>query len=143
MSKRELPQDHEMTFWEHLEELRGSLFRGIIAIVVCSIAAFMFKEILFDTILLGPKEPDFITYRLLCKLGKWLSVDSLCIEPAKFQLININLAGQFTTHMTISMVTGLILAMPYVLWELWRFIKPGLTDQEQSNTRGAVTIISL
>lgn len=142
MSHGEPRQENEMTFWEHLEELRGSLFRGIIAVVVCSIVAFLFKEVLFDTILLGPKQPDFITYRLLCRLGKYLSVNSLCIEPASFQLINISLAGQFTTHMTISMVAGLILAMPYVLWELWRFIRPGLTDKERSNTRGAVTVIS-
>jgi sec-independent protein translocase protein TatC len=66
----------------------------------------------------------------------------LCIDPSQFQLININLAGQFTAHMNISMVAGLMITLPYALWELWRFIKPGLNDQEIRNSRGAVTIIT-
>jgi sec-independent protein translocase protein TatC len=142
MNREESHEPQEMTFWEHLEELRGSLFRSIIAVVVLALLAFVFKDILFDTVLLGPKEPDFITYRVLCKLGTWLSMKSLCVEPAKFQLINISLAGQFTTHMNIALIAGLILAMPYVLWELWRFIRPGLTDTEQKYTRGAVSVVA-
>jgi sec-independent protein translocase protein TatC len=133
----------EMTFWEHLDELRGTLWRSVIAVVVTSVAAFAFKEILFDEIILAPKSKTFITYRVLCKLGEWVSMPSLCIDPSQFQLININLAGQFTSHMNISLVAGLILALPYMLWELWRFIKPGLTEQEVKNSRGAVAIITL
>ena len=131
-----------MTFWEHLNELRGTLWRIIIAILLTSIVAFAFKEVLFDDIILAPKLKSFITYRAFCKLGEWLSIPSLCIDPSHFQLININLAGQFTTHMNISLVAGLIIALPYVLWELWRFIKPGLNEREIRNSRGAVTIIS-
>jgi len=135
------PEDEkEMTFWEHLEELRGTLWRIIIAVMITSIAAFVFKEVLFDQILLAPKSKNFITYRMLCSLGEWISMPSLCIDPSKFNLININLAGQFMSHMNISMVAGLILALPYVLWELWRFIKPGLTEKEIRNSRGIVTI---
>jgi sec-independent protein translocase protein TatC len=134
---------HEMTFWEHLDELRGTLWRVLIAIVVTSILAFSFKDILFDHIILAPKSKSFITYRLLCQLGEWLSIPSLCVDPSHFELININLAGQFTSHMNISLVAGLILALPYLLWELWRFIKPGLTDKEVRNSRGAVAITSL
>jgi sec-independent protein translocase protein TatC len=132
-----------MTFWEHLDELRGTLWRVLIAIVVTSILAFSFKDILFDHIILAPKSKSFITYRLLCQLGEWLSIPSLCVDPSHFELININLAGQFTSHMNISLVAGLIMALPYLLWELWRFIKPGLTDQEVRNSRGAVAITSL
>jgi sec-independent protein translocase protein TatC len=137
------PGEKEMTFWEHLDELRGTLWRILIAILIASIAAFSFKEVLFDDIILAPKSKTFITYRVFCSLGEWLSMPSLCIDPSHFQLININLAGQFTTHMNISLVSGLILALPYVLWELWRFIKPGLNDQEIRNSRGAVSVISL
>jgi len=133
----------EMTFWEHLDELRGTLWRSIIAVLVASIVAFAFKEILFDDILLAPKSPAFITYRLLCRLGNWLSVPSLCIDPSRFRLININLAGQFTSHMNISLVAGLVIALPYVLWELWRFIKPGLSEKEIRSSRGAVAVTSL
>jgi sec-independent protein translocase protein TatC len=136
-------EQKEMTFWEHLDELRGTLWRILIAILVTSITAFAFKEVLFDDIILAPKSKTFITYRAFCKIGEWLSMPSLCVDPSQFQLININLAGQFTSHMNISLVAGLILALPYVLWELWRFIKPGLNDQEVRNSRGAVTVISL
>jgi sec-independent protein translocase protein TatC len=135
-------EEKEMTFWEHLDELRGTLWRIVIAILVTSIAAFAFKDILFDDIILAPKSKTFITYRAFCKMGEWFSMPSLCIDPSQFQLININLAGQFTSHMNISLVAGLILALPYVLWELWRFIKPGLNDQEVKSSRGAVSIIS-
>ncbi len=136
-------EQKEMTFWEHLDELRGTLWRILIAILITSIAAFAFKEVLFDDIILAPKSKTFITYRAFCKLGEWLSMPSLCIDPSQFQLININLAGQFTSHMNISLVAGLIIALPYVLWELWRFVKPGLNDQEIRSSRGAVTIITI
>jgi len=135
-------QEKEMTFWEHLDELRGTLWRVLIALLVTSIAAFVFKEVLFDDIILAPKSKDFITYRVFCKLGDMLSIPSLCIDPSQFQLININLAGQFTSHMNISLVAGLIIALPYILWELWRFIKPGLNEQEIRSSRGAVAVIT-
>jgi sec-independent protein translocase protein TatC len=142
-SYSEEPEERkEMTFWEHLDELRGTLWRILIAILVTSITAFIFKDILFDDIILAPKSKTFITYRVFCQIGQWLSMPSLCIDPSQFQLININLAGQFTSHMNISMVAGLIVALPYVLWELWRFVKPGLNDKEVRNSRGAVTIIT-
>ncbi len=132
----------EMTFWEHLDELRSTLIWSVVAIAVCGIVAFIFKEILFDHILLAPKEKSFITYRLLCKLAEVTSMTSLCIDPSSFQIININLAGQFMSHMTISFVAGLIVAMPFVVWQFWRFIKPGLTDEEVKHTQGGVFIIS-
>lgn len=135
--------EKEMTFWEHLDELRGTLWRSLIALFVASIIAFSFKNILFNHILLAPKSPDFITYKLLCRLGKIADLPSLCIDPSSFQLININLAGQFMSHMNISLVAGLIIALPYVLWELWRFIKPGLTPREISHSRGAVGTATL
>jgi sec-independent protein translocase protein TatC len=135
-------EEAEMTFWEHLDELRGTLWRSIIAILVTSIVAFMFKEVLFDDIILAPKSKTFITYRVLCKLGEMLSMPSLCVDPSSFSLINISLAGQFVSHMNISLVAGLIISLPYVLWEFWRFVKPGLTDKEVRNSRGAVTIIT-
>jgi len=135
--------DNEMTFWDHLDELRATLWHIIIAILITSILAFTFKEILFDRIILAPKSPDFITYRILCKIGAWLSLQSLCITPEKFELININLAGQFTSHMNISLIAGLILAIPYALWELWRFIKPGLTPDEVMAARGGVVVTSI
>ncbi|MCX6252753.1 MAG: twin-arginine translocase subunit TatC [Bacteroidetes bacterium] len=134
--------EKEMTFWEHLDELRGVLIRSLIAVVVLTIVAFSFKNILFDYIVLAPKDPDFITYRLLCRLGTFLSISSLCFDTGPIHLINISLAGQFTSHITISFIAGCIVGSPYIIWEFWRFIKPGLTEDERKNTRGVVFIIS-
>ena len=135
-------EDNEMTFWDHLEDLRGSLFRSIVAIVVFGITAFIFKGFIFDQVILAPKNNDFITFRLLCKLGKMLSIDSFCFKTASINLINIELAGQFMSHLMISIIVGLVVAIPYIIWELWRFVKPGLTENEIKNTRGVVFIIS-
>lgn len=132
-----------MTFWEHLDELRSTLIWSIVAIAVCGILAFIFKDILFDHILLAPREKNFITYRVLCLLANHAGMPSFCIDPSAFEIININLAGQFMSHMTISLVAGLILAMPFVVWQFWRFIRPGLTEREARHTRGAVAVISL
>ena len=136
-------EGEEMSFWEHLDVLRGTIWRSVLVAFLFSLLAFAFKDILFDTILLAPKSKDFITYRFLCKLGSMISMPSLCIDPSNFELINISLAGQFLAHMNISLIAGLILALPYILWELWRFIKPGLTEKERNASRGAVFVVFL
>lgn len=138
-----MADQHEMTFWEHLDELRGTLWRSLIAIVVFGIIAFIFKEFLFDNVLLAPKEKSFVTYQVLCKIAEWTSLPSLCIDPSSFEIINIKLAGQFMSHMTISFIAGLILAMPFILFQFWLFIKPGLNEIEMKNARGGVLIISV
>ncbi|MCX6287624.1 MAG: twin-arginine translocase subunit TatC [Bacteroidetes bacterium] len=132
-----------LTFWEHLDVLRGTIWRSLLVAFLLSLVAFAFKDILFDTIILGPKSKEFITYRVLCKLGSMISMPSLCIDPSHFELINISLAGQFLAHMNISLIAGLILALPYILWELWRFIKPGLNEKEIRASRGAVFVVFL
>jgi sec-independent protein translocase protein TatC len=135
-------EEKEMTFWDHLEELRGVLIHGVIALVLTTIVAIAFKEFLFDHIVLAPKNSDFITYRILCKIGKMLSMTSLCFDTSSLQLINISLAGQFTSHMLVSFIAGCIVSSPYIIWRFWRFIKPGLTEEEIRHTRGAVWVIS-
>lgn len=133
----------EMSFWDHLDALRGHMFRSAVAILVMSIVAFMNRKFIFDEVILAPKEPDFISNRLLCSLGEWSGIPSLCLGNFKLLIININLAGQFTTHMYISMFAGLIVAAPYVIWEIWRFIKPALYDKERRYSSGAVWSMSL
>lgn len=132
----------EMSFWDHLDALRGHLFRSAIAVLVFSIAAFFNREFIFDKVILAPKESDFISNQLLCRLGTWLHIDGLCFDNFNIQIINLNLSGQFSTHMSISFFTGLILAFPYVIWEIWRFLKPALYPNERRYTRGAVFIMS-
>jgi sec-independent protein translocase protein TatC len=132
----------EMSFWEHLEELRKRLTRIVIAWIALSTLAFLERDIIFDKIILAPKDSNFITYRLLCKLGAWLHVDSLCLPPMSIKIINYNLSGQFMTHMTISMVAGLILAVPYIFYQVWQFIKPALYEKERRYAYSAVYIMS-
>ncbi|HRW63540.1 MAG TPA: twin-arginine translocase subunit TatC [Bacteroidales bacterium] len=133
----------EMTFLEHLEELRWHLIRGFLAIIVIAIVAFIFKDIVFDKIILAPKNPHFISNRLLCLLGNKLDIPQLCINAKPFQIISIKMAGQFTTHITTSIFAGFIIAFPYLFWEIWRFIKPALYEKEASHARGAVLVSSI
>jgi len=141
--QEEIHDESEMTFWEHLEALRWHIVRSVAAVLVLAIAAFLNKDLIFKTIILAPKSSEFITNRLLCKLGDFLSLPSLCIGTFNLKLINIQMAGQFMIHMYISAFSGLIIAIPYILWELWRFVKPALHENEARHARGAVFYSSL
>lgn len=131
-----------MTFWGHLEELRGHLIRASVAVLVFAIAAFLAKDFLFNNIILAPKEPYFLTNRVFCWLSAKLSIPALCINTNPVKLINIDLAGQFTTHVVVSLIVGIIISVPYIVWEFWRFISPGLQARERAHSRGAVFVIS-
>ncbi len=133
----------DMTFWEHADELRRRLIWSFIFLIVFSIIAFFFKEIIFDQIILAPKSSNFITYRWFCKLGQLLNTDSLCVGDLKFSLINIDLGGQFRWHIIISFVAGLIFAFPFIAWQFWLFIKPALKQEELKYSRMMVVYITL
>lgn len=134
----------EMSFLEHLEVLRWHLVRSVSAIVIFGIGAFIFKGFVFDTLLLGPMKSDFWTYRMMCAASERFGLsDLLCLGEMKFQLINISMSGQFTTHIFISLIAGLVLAFPYVVFELWRFIRPGLYSHERKYANGMVFYTSL
>ncbi len=127
-----------MSFSDHLEELRGHIIRSLIAVVVLAIVAFLNRHLVFDTVILAPSTSHFITYTLLCRLGDFLHAPSLCIHGVNLKIININLSGQFLTHMYISAVVGVILAFPYVLWEIWRFVQPAMYAKERRYSRGGL-----
>jgi Twin arginine targeting (Tat) protein translocase TatC len=131
-----------MTFLEHLEELRWHIIRSALAIVVFATLAFVYSRYIFDYILLTPKNPDFISNRLLCKLGGLLHTSSLCINSKPLKLINIDMSGQFSTDMMVSTIAGLIVASPFVIREFWSFIAPALHSNERNHARGAVFAIS-
>lgn len=133
----------EMSFLEHLEELRWHIIRSIMAIIVLMIVAFCFKNFIFDEIILAPKKPTFFTNRILCHFAEVMNTPALCINNRPFNLINIKMSGQLTTHITVAMVAGVILAFPYVLWEFWKFFRPALHSNEKKHARGAVTAASL
>lgn len=138
-----IQEESEMTFWGHLEALRWHIIRSVSAVFIFAIAAFLNKDIIFKTIILAPKSSEFITNKLLCRLSEFLSFPALCIGNFDLKLINIQMAGQFMIHMYISVFAGLIVAIPYVLWEIWRFVKPALHDNEARHARGAVFFSSL
>lgn len=136
--KKRKEGEQEMTFLQHLEELRWHIIRSFIAVITGAVAAFVCKNIIFDKIILAPNQPAFLTNRLLCRLAEVVNAPSLCINQKPVELISIKMAGQFTTHINISLVAGLIIACPYVLWELWNFFKPALYEKERRHVRGAV-----
>jgi len=136
-------EEKEMSFLDHLEELRWHIVRSLVAILVFAIAAFLAKKIVFHGIILAPSRPDFWTYRMLCKVGELINTNVLCIEELPFIIQSRQMTGQFMMHITSSFVIGLILAFPYAFWEMWRFIKPGLYDKEKNVARGAVFFVSL
>lgn len=136
-------EEEGLSFLDHLEQLRWHLLRSIAAVLVFTVAAFLAKSIIFGQVILGPSRVDFVTYRVLCDLSAWLSVPALCIDTLPFTIQSRQMTGQFSMHLTSSMVVGLICAFPYLFWEVWRFISPGLYDQERNAARGAVFFVSL
>ena len=135
---------NEMSFLDHLEELRWHLIRSTFAIVIVGLVAFLMKDFIFDTIIFGPKKPDFPTYGVFCKLSQWLGFsEAFCTTEPLFRVQSRVMAGQFSAHIWTSIWAGFILAFPYVLWELWRFISPGLYEKERKYSRGFIFVASL
>jgi len=133
----------EMSFLEHLEELRWHLVRSAIVILVFAIVAFIFHRHIFDYLLLAPKNPDFFTNRILCSLAEKWNAPDLCINSNPMKIQNIKMAGQFAASIMVSLYTGLIVAFPFVVWEMWRFIAPALYENERKYARGSVAAISI
>jgi sec-independent protein translocase protein TatC len=135
-------EEEGMSFLDHLEALRYHLLRSVAAVLILTVIAFIAKDIVFGVIILGPSKVDFFTYRVLCDLGNYLGITALCIDELPFTIQSRQMTGQFTMHMTSSFVVGFIVAFPYVFWEIWRFISPGLYDKEKNAAKGAVFFVS-
>jgi sec-independent protein translocase protein TatC len=135
--------NEEMTFLEHLEDLRWHLVRSLIAIIVLGVVAFIFHDIVFDELIMAPKSPDFFTNKALCSFGNAIHVKALCINMNPFEIINIKMAGQFMTHIVVSLIAGIIVGFPYIFFEFWRFISPAFYEKEKRHTRGAIFFTSL
>jgi sec-independent protein translocase protein TatC len=134
--------EKEMTFIEHLEELRWHIIRSVSAILVFMIIAWFSMSFIFKNIILGPASPDFWTYRKLCELGNLVGIKSLCVEKLNFSLMSREVSGQFMMALTASAIIGLLFAFPYVFWEIWRFIKPGLKITEKKAATGSVFFVT-
>jgi sec-independent protein translocase protein TatC len=134
-----MAQAKEMSFFDHLEELRWRIIRSFSAIFIFSLAAFSMKDFVFSYILFGPTKVDFPTYRFLCAMvEKYNLAEAICVKSITYQIVNLELAGQFMVHIKTSLAIGLVFAFPYLIWELWLFIKPGLYEAEVRASRSAI-----
>lgn len=133
----------EMSFFDHLEVLRWHIIRSVIAIAVFAILSFTFYDFVFNQIIMGPKNLDFWTYRMMCKVGDLLSLEGFCVERIPFNIINTELAGQFMLQINSCLLMALALGFPYLLFEVWLFVKPALTDIERRSARGFVLYASI
>ncbi|MBP9186642.1 MAG: twin-arginine translocase subunit TatC [Bacteroidia bacterium] len=140
----EFVDQKEMSFFDHFDAFRGHIVRAVIAIFILSVVAFLNKYILFDVIIFGPVHTDFWTYEMMCNLSHYVTDgDEYCIKEMGFVLSNISMSGQFSQHIYVSFITGLVLGFPYILWELWRFIKPALNLKEIKYAQGLVFFSSI
>jgi len=137
-------EEKEMSFFDHIDALRGHLFRSALAIIVFAVTAFVNKHILFDVIIFGPTHIDFWTYRMFCKLSLLIAGnEDYCIKDMGFTLKNITMSGQFTQHIFVAFIAGIVLAFPYIIFEVWRFIKPALNSNEKKYAKGIVFFVSI
>ncbi|MDX1408492.1 MAG: twin-arginine translocase subunit TatC [Saprospiraceae bacterium] len=127
----------EMTFLEHLEALRWHLLRALASIVVVGIGVFLAKDFIFDVVILGPTKQDFATYQWICNVS-----EKLCFFPEGLEIITRDIAEQFLSHIKVSIWIGLVVAFPYVFFEFWQFVKPGLYEKEKKAARGVVFVCS-
>ena len=132
-----------MSFLDHLEELRWHIVRSISAIMIFMVLAFFFTPWIFQNIIFAPANVNFITFKWLCKLGELTgATDALCAQPFPFKIQSRYMTGQFTMQVLAAFVIGFIISFPYVFWEIWRFVKPGLKISEKKNSSGAVFAVS-
>ncbi|MEG9329221.1 twin-arginine translocase subunit TatC [Salinimicrobium catena] len=134
----------EMSFLDHLEELRWHLIRATLAVVIAATGAFLAKGFIFDILLFGPTHPDFFTYDILCRLSTMVGVEGgFCFEEMPFTIQSRTMGGQFSAHIWTSITAGFIISFPYVLYEFWKFIAPAMYTNERNTARGFIFISSL
>lgn len=135
----------DMSFLDHLEDLRWHLIRATLGVLVAATLAFIFKKFIFDTIIFGPTQMDFPTYEGLCKMSNLIGINdtTFCADKFPFIIQNRTVAGQFSAHIWTSIYAGFIIAFPYVLHQLWSFVSPGLRPNERKNSRGFLVASSL
>ncbi len=138
-----MSNEKEMSFLDHLEELRWHIVRSVVAIMIFMVVAFIYTPEIFDKIIFAPSRVDFPTFEMLCNLGKKVgNEEALCVKPFPFKIQSRYMTGQFSMQFLAAFVIGFIIAFPYVFWELWSFIKPGLHNNEVKNSRGAVFAVT-
>lgn len=144
LQKNKSPESVEMSFIDHLEALRWHLVRAVIAWLVAAIGIFVYIDWIFDNVIYAPARSSFITYSGLCNLSHKLHLgDALCMPPVNIPLQGNTISGPFMSAINIAMVGGIIIAFPYLFWELWRFVKPALSQKETKYAQGSLFWVSL
>ena len=134
----------EMSFLDHLEDLRWHLIRAVIAIVVAGSIAFLLKGFIFDVLLFGPSRGDFFSYDMLCRISTSLGLDAgFCFDEMPFRIQSRTMGGQFSAHVWTSITAGFIIAFPYVIYQFWQFVAPAMHDNERKHAKGFIFITSL
>ncbi|NLN24123.1 MAG: twin-arginine translocase subunit TatC [Bacteroidetes bacterium] len=142
-TKKSSNPNKEMSFLDHLEELRWHLIRSTLAVLLFAVVAFIFKGFIFDTLIFGPVKPDFWTYRMFCKISQSLGMNSFCFQEMPFGIQALKMASQFSIHIWTSIYAGIILAFPYIIYEFWKFISPGLKENERKSSQGFIIFASV
>jgi len=138
-----MAEEKEMSFLDHVEVLRWHLVRSTVAVLLFSVIAFMMKSFIFDVIIFAPKNPDFITYRFFCEASKYFGADGMCIDELPFTFQSLGMSEQFSVHIWTSITAGFIIAFPFIVWEFWKFISPGLYETERKGAKTFIIISSL
>ena len=144
ISGKNSPAEAEMGFFDHIEELRWHIIRSLAAWFIAAVTIFIYKDWVYDNLILAPASKDFTTYDLLCRFGRWMHLgDAFCMPPINinFQVTQVN--GTFTSALNIALIGGVIVAFPYIFWELWRFVKPALNEKERKYATGSIFYVSL
>ncbi len=143
MAKKKIgAPEKEMSFLDHVEELRWHLVRSSAAIFVFAIIAFLMKDFIFNKIIFAPKDASFITYRVFCDVSRFFGTEGLCIEDIPFTFQSLEMGEQFNAHIWISITVGFILAFPFIIWEVWKFISPGLYEKERKSAVAFIIVSS-
>lgn len=143
-SGKEGSTKEEMTFFDHIEELRWHIVRSLLVWASAAISIFVFRGFIFDDVILAPTKSNFVSYQALCRFGKWLHLgDSFCMPPVAIDFQYNTVTGPFSSALSIAMIGGLIVAFPFIFWELWRFVKPALSLKEIKYARGSIFWVSL
>jgi sec-independent protein translocase protein TatC len=142
--ERQAQEKGEMSFFEHISELRKHILRAALAIMTVFVVAFINIKYIFEVWILGPKNSWFPTYHILCDLSKKLHLGkSMCFEPTAFELDTREMGEILMQYIYVSFWLGIICAFPYILWEIWRFVSPGLHESERKAAKGVIVICTL
>ncbi|WP_300438469.1 twin-arginine translocase subunit TatC [Christiangramia sp.] len=135
---------NEMSFLDHLEELRWHLIRAVLAVVIAGGIAFLLKGFIFDVLLFGPSKGDFFSYDILCRISSYIGIDGgFCFDELPFEIQSRTMGGQFSAHVWTSITAGFIIAFPYVIYEFWKFVAPAMHGSERKYAKGFIFVTSI